>query len=322
MAAPVTPSLACRNSIRREPAGTHATLGELRRLEYAARGISLLPRQPIHSLLSGRHGTRLRGRGLTFEEIRPYRAGDDIRSMDWKATARLREPHVRVFSEERDRPTMLLVDQRSLMYFGSQRATKSVTAATVAAIAAWASLAAGDRVGAVIIGDEECVEIKPHRSRRNVMRILGDIARLNALLPGPRSLRAQDRFHHAFERVLHHQPHDGLIIAVVGFYGLDPRTAQLATRISTHNDVLCMLTYDPLEAVLPASDGMVASDGVEDISIPSSSEFSRRYQRATEQRLTNIRRLLRRLRVPVIPVCTADPVLDQLEELLGLRRHA
>ncbi len=307
---------------REEPSGSHVSLAQLSRMEFAARSISLLPRQPVRSLLSGRHGTRLRGRGLTFEEIRQYRPGDDIRSMDWKATARLREPHVRVFSEERDRPTLLLVDQRSLMFFGSERATKSVVAATIAAIVAWSSLASGDRVGAVIIGDEECVEIKPHRSRRNVLRILGEIARLNALLPGPRSLRAQEQFHHAFERVLRHQPHDGMVFAALGFYGLDARTAELATRIAAHNDVLLALTYDPLEAVLPAGDGMVASDGMLEVGIPRSAEFARQYRQATLQRLANIRALLRRLRVPVVPVCTADPVLDQLEELFGLRRHA
>ncbi len=309
-------------SLRLEPTGaTHVKLQELVRLESAARGISFLPRQPVQSLLSGRHGTRLRGRGLTFEELRQYRPGDDIRSMDWKATARLREPHVRVFSEERDRPTMMLIDQRSLMYFGSQRTTKSVIAATIAAIVAWSALSAGDRVGAIIIGDRECVEIKPHRSRRNVLRILGETTRLNSLLPGPRSERAQESLHHAFERVLFHQQHDGLIVAALGFYGLDETTARLATRIARHNDVILALTYDPLELLLPASPGMVASDGLHDMEIPATREFAQSFRQATETRLGNIRGLLRRLRVPVMPVCTAEPVLAQLEDLFAQRHH-
>ncbi|MGD8898369.1 MAG: DUF58 domain-containing protein, partial [Acidobacteriota bacterium] len=102
-------------------------------LEYRAEGYSFLPRQPVHSVLAGRHASRMRGRGLNFEEIRGYLPGDDIRTIDWKVTARTREPHVRVYTEERDRPALLLVDQRQSMFFGSRRAMKSVVAAEVAA---------------------------------------------------------------------------------------------------------------------------------------------------------------------------------------------
>ena len=90
------------------------------------------PRQPVHSLLAGRHASRLRGRGLAFEELRPYLPGDDIRTMDWHVTARTGKPHVRVYTEEKDRPVLLVVDQRQNMFFGSKRAMKSVAAAEAA----------------------------------------------------------------------------------------------------------------------------------------------------------------------------------------------
>src|SRR5262249_31912704 len=106
--------------------GVYAELDDLVRLRYRARGYSFLPRQPVHSVLAGRHASRLRGRGLNCEEIRHYLPGDDIRTMDWRVTARTREPHVRVYTEERDRPTLVLVDQRQSMFFGSKRAMKSV----------------------------------------------------------------------------------------------------------------------------------------------------------------------------------------------------
>ena len=124
----------------------YTTLDDLVRMQFDARGFSLSSRQPVTSLLSGRHASRLRGRGLTFEELRDYRPGDDIRSMDWKATARLRKPHVRVYSEERERPVLLVVDQRTSMFFGSVRTTKAVAATELAALAAWRALESGDRV--------------------------------------------------------------------------------------------------------------------------------------------------------------------------------
>ena len=83
--------------------GVYVDLDELIALEHKARSVSFLPRQPVHSLLSGRYASRMRGRGLNFEEIRDYRPGDDVRTIDWKVTARLQKPHVRVFNEERDR---------------------------------------------------------------------------------------------------------------------------------------------------------------------------------------------------------------------------
>ena len=133
--------------------GVYVGLDDLLALEHRGRKVSFLPRQPVRSLLSGRFASRMRGRGLNFEEIRDYRPGDDVRSIDWKVTARLQKPHVRVFNEERDRQALLVVDQRLSMFFGSRLAMKSVTAAEAAAIGAWRVLAAGDRVGAIVFND-------------------------------------------------------------------------------------------------------------------------------------------------------------------------
>ncbi|MEZ5858576.1 MAG: DUF58 domain-containing protein [Geminicoccaceae bacterium] len=115
------------------------TLGHLRSLEGRARGLTFLPRQPARSVLNGRHASRLRGRGLNFEELRDYLPGDDVRAIDWKVTARTGRPHVRVMTEERDRPALIVVDQRMSMFFGSRLNMKSVTAAEAAALAAFAS---------------------------------------------------------------------------------------------------------------------------------------------------------------------------------------
>src|SRR5215510_13575283 len=159
------------NSESSTEAGVYVDLEGLVALRHRARGFSFLPRQPIQSLLAGRHASRLRGRGLNFEEIRRYQIGDDVRQIDWKVTARTRKTHSRVFTEERERTTLLLVDQRVTMFFGSVRKMKSVTAAEAAALAAWRVLAQQDRVGALVFDDSHIEEVRPHRSRANVMRI-------------------------------------------------------------------------------------------------------------------------------------------------------
>src|SRR5262245_28432351 len=162
--------------------GVHVTVADLVALRWRARGFSFLPRQPMNSLLSGRFASKLRGRGLNFEEIRRYQPGDDVRQIDWKVTARMRKAHSRVYTEERERPALLVVARRISRFFGSVKRMKSVTAAEAAALAAWRVLEAKDRVGAVVFDDREVRVVRPHRSRANVLRILGMIAEKNQAL--------------------------------------------------------------------------------------------------------------------------------------------
>ena len=92
-------------------------------------------------------------RGIDFEEFRPYQAGDDIRLIDWRVTARTGRPFIKVFREERERPVIIAVDQTHNMYFGSRVAFKSVIAAQAAAVFCWLAIDNGDRVGGLVFSD-------------------------------------------------------------------------------------------------------------------------------------------------------------------------
>jgi uncharacterized protein DUF4381/uncharacterized protein DUF58 len=242
--------------------GVHVALDDLVRLQYRARGFSFLPRQPVHSLLAGRRASRLRGRGLDFEEIRAYQPGDDIRTMDWHVTARTRKPHVRVYTEERDRPALLGVDQRRSMFFGSRRAMKSVVAAEAAALAAWRVLHAGDRVGALVFDDEEVTELAAHRSGAQVMRILETVTEKNRALRVDSQRRANpDMLDRVLDRAVRAAAHDWLVCLIGDLAGAGPATVELVTRPSAHNDVLMIFVHDPLEAALPDAGRLVMGEG-------------------------------------------------------------
>lgn len=299
----------------------HPTLDELVKLEFKCRDFSFLPRQPVHSLLSGRHASRVRGRGLTFEELRRYRPGDDIRSIDWRATARLRKAHVRVYSEERDRPVLLVVDQRSSMFFGSARTTKATAAAEAAALAAWRTIERGDRIGAIIFGEKEIVEIKPHRSRGNVLRILHELVRLNRELAAAREPSNREALNRALESAARIALHDHLVVLVTDYEGNNPHTKKLATRLAAHNDVLAVLVYDPLGARLPIQGHMEATDGSSRFAIPAETEFETRFENVFRALCGQIRDTLRAIRIPVLPICTHDPVSEQVHAALGSRRR-
>jgi uncharacterized protein (DUF58 family) len=205
-----------------EAPGVYADLDELIRIQFKARDFSFKPQQPVTSILSGRYASRLRGRGLNFEELRRYHPGDDIRTMDWKVTARTRTPHVRVYTEEKDRAVLLLVDQRQNMFFGSRDRLKSVTAAELAALAAWRALGVGDRIGAIIFNDTEMTEIRARRSRENVMQILGEVVRQNHVLTADSTVPANPgQLNNALGKARVLAPHDVLVVIITDGMGTD-----------------------------------------------------------------------------------------------------
>lgn len=293
------------------------SLEELVLLSADARGFSFLPRQPISSLLAGRHASRLRGRGLAFEELRHYFPGDDVRTIDWKATARLGSPHVRVYNEERERPVLLLVDQRSPMFFGSRRAMKSVVAAELAALGAWRSLDSGDRVGGIVFNEAEIVEVRPHRSRTRVLQLFHEIAHLNQLLASHEPAKGEITLNQALENALRVAAHDYLVVAITDMDGADAETQRLLTLLAAHNDVLVVAVYDPLGASLIGSPGMVASDRGTSWEIPSGEAFSKKFQQEFQARLDEWVEICRNLRVPVLPISTWIPPIEQVRSLFG-----
>ena len=227
--------------------GVYTDLKTLVALQYKARGFSFLPRQPVHSILAGKKASRLRGRGLNFEELRNYLPGDDLRTMDWKASMRSGSPYVRVYTEERDRPAFLVVDQRASMFFGSRLKMKSVVAAEIASVGAWRALNQGDRVGAVVFNDTECSVIRPLRSKGTVLRILNEIVRMNKALPevGENPKSPTESLNEALAKAEQLANHDCLICVITDCGGVDEESRRILTRAAQRNDVIAALVYDP-----------------------------------------------------------------------------
>lgn len=243
-------------------AGVYVTTENLVALESSARDIAFVAKKPVQQLLAGRLASRIRGRGLIFEEVREYLPGDDIRSIDWRVTARTGKPSVRVYDEEKERPALVIVDQRANMFFGSKRMMKSVAAAEAAALCAWRILGSGDRVGGVVFNDTEITEVKPHRSRGAVMGLCSRIAEKNgALNVGLSEERGVGQLDKALALVSNLAHHDHLIVVISDFDGHGAATRDLLLRLSVSNDVVSILVYDPFLLNLPASGKLVVSGG-------------------------------------------------------------
>lgn len=297
----------------------HTNLRALIRLRYSAKGFSYLPQQPVGSLLSGRKRSRLRGRGLDFDELRHYRPGDDIRTMDWRVTNRTGKPHVRVYTEERDRPVMVVVDQRLPMFFGSVKAMKSVVAAQVAAITAWRVLDVGDRIGAIVFNDTRSLEVRPTRNERKVVSWLGDLATMNnelSVAPGHSS--NPDALAGALRMLERSIGHDYLVVLISDFYGWSDATLKTVRRISAHNDVVCSLIFDPLERNISSANSLVVSDGQYQLSIdPQLHGLGEKFEASFESSVAHVQADLKRHHIPVLPIDTVASVTDQLRHQLG-----
>lgn len=305
-----------------KPVRVYADLDELMRLRFKASGFSFLPRQPVHSILSGRHASKLRGRGLNFEELRNYLPGDDTRNIDWKVTARTREPYVRIYTEEKDRPVWLLVDQRISMFFGSRWKMKSVVAAEAAAVSAWRVLSQGDRVGAVIFDDVDLQIIPPHRSEQRVAQILKAVLQKNhALNARSQTPPAPGMLNRALKHIAAAARHDCLVCIISDGTGIDGETRQYVTRLTEHNDVISVFIYDPLEQAMPSAGPLVFSDGLSQLEFDTGDRTLREeYGNDFQDRLSRMQATSRRHAIPLLPIHTAAPVLEQVRTELGHRR--
>ncbi|MEL6204763.1 MAG: DUF58 domain-containing protein [Pseudomonadota bacterium] len=297
----------------------HVGLSHLLSLEAQARALSFLPRQPARSALNGRHTSRLRGRGLNFEEMRDYLPGDDVRAMDWKVTARTGTPHVRVMTEERDRPALIVVDQRMTMFFGTQHAMKSVTAAEAAALAAFSILDQGDRVGGIVFGDERTAEIRPKRNRASLHRFLSVLAEANGALRSDAPLVAPLPFSRVLRSVLRIARKDHLILVLSDFDGIDAEAEMLVSGLSRHNDLVLLPVTDPSADEVPTGLRLVVSDGVVQAELDTAEgEAHRALSAMVTGRLAEVFAWQRRFGVPVLPLSAGQETLPQLRRLMGL----
>lgn len=296
------------------------TLESLIRLQHDARGFSFLHQQPVTSLLAGRRASRIRGRGLAFEELRAYRPGDDPRMIDWRASARTGRTQTRVFTEERDRPTLLIVNMTAATFFGTRHATKTAIIAQVAALVAWRGLQAGDRIGALVFGDDDMGEYPPLRSRHSVMRILGDIAdRAAHLAAAPPRPVSPDPLNRALRQAEGVVSHDWLVLLVSDINAADDDSIAALGRMSRHNDVIAVPVSDPVERVLPDAPWRgIATDGTRRAVLdPARGGLGARVADNHGARLAELKASGLRFQTPVLPIGTEEEAAPQLRRMLG-----
>ena len=298
------------------PQGAYARLDDLLAARFAARDLDLRRRRPALNQLTGPNKSSFRGRGIDFEEVRGYQPGDDIRSIDWRVTARSGTAHTKVFREERERPLLLAVDQRQPMFFGSHHCFKSVLASHTASLLAWAGLKQGDRVGGLVFGNEAVEEIRPARSRRSVMNLLRRLedygARLNrdsgvGLSPGATLARALTEL----RRVA--RPGSAVYL-ISDFSGFGDAAAQKQLhQLARHCEITALFCVDPMERELPPPGDYLVSDGMHRRALNAADKTLRRqFRQRFAEHLSQLRHELGSLGIPLIELDTDHAPLARL----------
>lgn len=299
------------------PPNVVPSISELVALRHAIGQLPLFP-TPRWTQSSGPHTSRARGRGMDFEESRPYHSGDDIRTIDWRVTARTTRTHTKVFREERERPVLLLVDLRSSMFFSSVE-TKSVCAARIAAALAWATLKRGDRVGALVHADVQQRDIRPRHSQQAVLRLIQSLHELaprevseSETLPSLASLlEAGSRF----------GGNGATVFVISDFHDRDVACDQHLQRLARHHQVVPVFIHDRLERTLPPPGHYPISgkDGTA-LTLHTDNPSDRdRFTQQFAQRKQSLEQQARALRSVLISCETGDDTLTILHRYFGQR---
>ena len=233
----------------------------------------------IRAAQSGGKLSPFRGRGMEFDESRPYQPGDDIRSLDWKVTARTGKTYTKLFREERERPVLLWLDLRQNMFFATRGVFKAVLAAKAAAVLGWNAASHRDRLGGLIFSEAQHQEIKPSGGKSGALRFLQTLTDHSAWetssKPGENiQHNPEDSLLQACTR-LHNVARPGsLVFLLSDFRGLTERHPAYLSQIAKHNDVILIYVHDPLELQLPPAGVYRVSDGQRELQIDTSSSHS------------------------------------------------
>ena len=260
--------------------------------------IELRTRGLVNSLFSGEYRSVFKGQGMEFAEVREYQAGDEVRTIDWNVTARMRRPFVKRYVEERELTVMLAVDLSGSERFGTVRRFKSELATELAAVLAMSAIRNNDRVGTILFTDRIEHVVPPRKGRRHALRLIRDIL---VYEPEGRGTNVGAAMEYLRRMLSHHS----IIFFLSDF--LDPEIERPLKILSQQHDVVAVTIEDPSERRLPdigLARFMDPETGAQVDIDTSDPDVRSQFERAVEAEEVARRQLLRRLAIDEVPVRT------------------
>lgn len=304
--------------------GVYPCMAEL--LKYRHQPLRLpVPKASGSSAQAGQRLSKTRGRGMEFDEVRHYQAGDDVRAIDWRVTARTGQTHTKLFREEKERPVFLCVDFSNSMWFGSQLMLKSLQAAHVAAGIAWHTVQRGDRVGGLIYNSQQHIEIKPQARQHGALLFLRQLIAIHPEVAPvqnhssekrQQSTQAGDNQNLAqqLRRLVKLCRPGADIVIISDFSELDAETIKLLQVLRKHHTVTAIMITDPFEENLPSNffRDIDIYDGKEQHTLfLSNPDYHKKWQQQAALWQSQREQGLRRAGVRVTAITAAAPVSTQ-----------
>ncbi|MBY6198318.1 DUF58 domain-containing protein [Vibrio hangzhouensis] len=272
------------------------------------------PAKSLWSQLNGQHASQRKGRGMTFSEVRQYQAGDDVRQIDWRVTARTGKVHTKLFTEERERPVVLFIDLTPSMFTGTELLLKSVQLCHLASLLGWIAIGNKDRVGAVIRTPEQLVEIRPSGSRSSLFQLLHHLCEMHNRAFEQTSAEASYHHEDVFRVLTNLCSKGSELILLSDFSDIPQSGLESITRLAQHNRVRAIQLYDPIELGQSRAKGLQKVQGkVEQMSINLSSQQVRAsIKRAFLAQQNTLETQLGQYGIALSQVSSGEPLLKQL----------
>lgn len=284
--------------------------------------LNLSPRKTVQAKLAGAYLAKTKGRGMEFDEARHYQAGDDIRAIDWRVTARTGKTHTKVYREEKERPVFVLTDMSSSMQFGTQFVFKSVQAAHLSALIAWSARKRGDRIGGLVFNQHQHIECKPFTRQKAVLSLLNSMIKLQQ--PSSNNQTVQVTLADMCAR-LRRLAHPGSLIFIVSdFSQLDELAKQHIAQLSKHCEVIAYPVSDPFEHQLPKvkmSQRVSLTDGQNRQQIVlGEKDIENQYLNQHLAHFAQIEKTLKQCKAQVVPIDAGLPLEMQLDRFVGVSK--
>lgn len=303
------------------------TLPELLQLANHAKHFSLSALRS--NVQGGQHQSRFLGRGMVFAESRLYQAGDDIRTIDWRVTARTGKAHTKLFTVEKERQVLLGVDMSSTMFFATQGVFKSVQSALIMSYIAWNTAQTGNRLGGIIFDDENHFEFRPALGKKGVLPFLQALVKNSDFKARKLTEKVKtapsigSKLDHAIATLGRVAAPGSLIFLASDFRFFSQYAQDALLQLSRHTDICLCFIYDPLEAALPKNGYYPITDGKAEMRLDTYDRVStEKYQRLFIERRRKVRTLALNRHIYFMECSTAEDCFEMLKKHFALISNA
>lgn len=292
--------------------GIYSDIAELLAFRFHVKRKKLSHQQRLISAKAGYHQAVRKGRGMTFTEVREYQAGDEIRHIDWKVTARTQKTHTKVFTEELEKPIICVTQQTPQLFFGSQVRFKTVQAMNITALIGWIALNKGDKFGGQVFNHLCNVWNKPKQNHKSLLQFMHQGIELQSQIKSP-----VEQDNHCWEQQLEQvkkQIGSGNRLFLIGhFLEQSSRFFQQLAQLKKRNQITLIHIFDPLDKVLPTAGALSFSNGFSRFRFDTDARSLRqKYQADYQQRWQDLKNECGKYHIPVIEVNSSENPLTEL----------